>query len=77
MMQAAILVSTEPRKFSQIAERARAVSGVADTFVVAGRADIVIIAEPRDLKELVRILEGIHGIEGVISTETLLEIPRG
>lgn len=76
-MRAAILVSVEPAKFENVAEEVKKTSGVIDAFPVAGRADVVVLVEVADIKELSSIALKIFGIGGVTSSETLIELQMG
>lgn len=76
-MKAAILISVEASKISEVLNEVNKVKGVKEAFSVAGRADIVAMIETKDLNELSKISAKINSISGVSTTETLIEAKIG
>lgn len=73
MMNACILLKVVPTKAEAILEAVRKVEGVRKAFFTYGRFDIVVFLEAKDYAELRRATTIINGINGVRSTETLVE----
>ena len=73
MVKAVTLITTELGKMDEICSKIREVKGVKDAFVIAGRADIVVYFEG-DVEEISKIMREIGRIEGVKTTETLIEV---
>jgi len=67
------LITTFPGKMDDVATGVRAVQGVREALTVAGRADIAAIFEG-SFEEISKILNGIQKVEGVQTTETLMEL---
>lgn len=76
-MKAVILVSVEATKLSEVLDKVKKVSEVKEVFSVAGRADIVAIIEAKDLNGLSKISIKLNSIQGVSTTETLIEAKVG
>ncbi|MGQ9596030.1 MAG: Lrp/AsnC ligand binding domain-containing protein [Thermoproteota archaeon] len=76
-MKAAVLVSTEPGKFNKVVRKIRKIAGVKKAFAVAGRVDIAVLAEAKDIKELSKIVLKIHNVPSVTASETLIEVQKG
>jgi len=74
-MKACILVAVRdhPRR---IAESTAHFPGVVDAFPVRKRMEVVIRAEVRGMAHLAELLDRLSGLEGIIVSETLLEIPQ-
>lgn len=73
MPRAVALITTFPGKVDDVATGARAVEGVGDVLTVAGRADVAVFFEG-SLEEIPKILGGIQKVDGVQTTETLVEL---
>lgn len=74
-MKACILVATrsDPRK---VAEATVHFPGVIDAYPVKRRKEVVVRAEVRGMAHLAELLDRLSGLEAVIVSETLLEIPQ-
>lgn len=58
---------------SDLAEEVAAVKGVAESYSVAGQADIVAVVRVKRLEELADVVTGrLHRLEGVEDTKTLV-----
>ncbi|MEM1607031.1 MAG: Lrp/AsnC ligand binding domain-containing protein [Candidatus Bathyarchaeia archaeon] len=73
MLNACILMKVVPTKAEAVLEAVKKVSGVRKAYFTYGRFDIVIFLEAKDYAELRRATTIINGINGVRSTETLVE----
>lgn len=73
MMKACVLVKVVPVKGKRIMDELNKIEGVVRTFMVYGRADIVVLVETKGYEEVLRIVNKTHTIDGVRSTETLVE----
>ncbi|MEM2341484.1 MAG: Lrp/AsnC ligand binding domain-containing protein [Candidatus Bathyarchaeia archaeon] len=73
MLNACILLKVVPTKAEAILEAVRKVDGVKKAFFTYGRFDIVVFLELKDYAELRRATTIINGINGIRSTETLVE----
>jgi DNA-binding Lrp family transcriptional regulator len=73
MMNACILLKVVPTKAEAVLEAIKKVEGVRKAFFTYGRFDIVVFLEARDYAELRKATTTINGINGVRSTETLVE----
>jgi len=73
LLNACILIKTTPLQTESVLQRAARLKSVRKTFVVYGRFDMVAFAETEDYAEIRRLTGTINGIEGVRSTETLVE----
>lgn len=73
MPRAVTLVTTFPGKVDDVAAGVRAVEGVKDVLTVAGRADVAVLSEG-SFDEIPKILSAIQKVEGVQTTETLMEL---
>jgi hypothetical protein len=74
-MKACILVAVRARP-GLIAESTVHLPGVVDAFPVRKRMEVVVRAEVRGMAHLAELLDRLSGLEGVIVSETLLEIPQ-
>ncbi len=74
-MKACILVAcgSDP---DGVANTLRHHSAVYDAFPVGKRHEVVVRAEVRGMGHLAELLDRVSAIEGVIVSETLLEIPQ-
>lgn len=73
MLNACILIKVVPTKADAVLEAVKKVSGVRKAYFTYGRFDIVVFLEAEDYAELRRATTIINGINGVRSTETLVE----
>ncbi|MFX1485581.1 MAG: Lrp/AsnC ligand binding domain-containing protein [Promethearchaeota archaeon] len=73
MVLACILMNCKRGEFKSIVEQIKDFEGVKSAFSTPGRWDIVVEVETADLKGLTEISLRINGLEGVRSTETLVE----
>jgi len=73
MTKACILVKAVPVKGKKILEEVGKVDGVKKAFMAYGRADIVVLVEAKEYEKVLEVVDKIHAIDGVRSTETLTE----
>ncbi|MBS7607299.1 Lrp/AsnC ligand binding domain-containing protein [Candidatus Bathyarchaeota archaeon] len=73
MLNACILLKVIPTKAEAVLEAVRKVRGVRKAYFVYGRFDIVVFLEAEDYSELRKATTEINGINGIRSTETLVE----
>ncbi|MEM3423699.1 MAG: Lrp/AsnC ligand binding domain-containing protein [Nitrososphaeria archaeon] len=73
MVKACILIKAVPVKGKRIVDELNKIEGIAKAFMVYGRADIVVFTEAKVYEDVLRIVDKIHTIDGVRSTETLVE----
>ncbi|MEM1506833.1 MAG: Lrp/AsnC ligand binding domain-containing protein [Candidatus Bathyarchaeia archaeon] len=73
MLNACILVKVVPTKAEAVLEAIRKVSGVRKAYFTYGRFDIVVFLEAGDYADLRKATTIVNGINGVRSTETLVE----
>lgn len=73
MLNACILVKVVPTKAESVLEAIRRVEGVRKAYFTYGRFDIVAFLEVEDYASLRKATTTINGINGVRSTETLVE----
>jgi DNA-binding Lrp family transcriptional regulator len=73
MTKACILVKAVPVKGKKIVEEVSKISCVKKAFSAYGRADIVVLVEAKEYEEILKIVDKIHSLDGVRSTETLTE----
>lgn len=73
MVTAFVLIDAAPSRVSDLAEEVAAVKGVAESYSVAGQADIVAVVRVKRLEELADVVTGrLHRLEGVEDTKTLV-----
>jgi DNA-binding Lrp family transcriptional regulator len=72
-LNACILIKTTPLDADDVLEKSRKISGVRKAFLGYGRYDIIAFGEAPSYPELRKISEIINEINGVRSTETLVE----
>jgi len=72
-LNACILVKTTPLDASDVLQKSKQIKGVRKAFLGYGRYDIIAFGEAPDYPELRKISELINEINGVRSTETLVE----
>ena len=73
MLNACILLKVVATKADAILDSVKTIKGVRKTYFTYGRFDIAIFVEVQDYKELRELTSQINDIEGVRSTETLVE----
>jgi len=73
MPNACILIKTIPTKLEKILKEVRQFKGATKAYIVFGRWDIVSFFEVADYHDIQSITSKINSIDGVRSTETLLE----
>lgn len=73
MVRACILMKVIPIRLTKVLETLRGMSGVAKCYPVYGRFDIVCFVEAESNEDVARISAEINRIDGVRSTETLVE----
>ena len=72
-MTAFVLIDAAPSRVSDLAEEVAAVEGVAESYSVAGHADIVAVVRVKRLEDLAEVVTGrLHRLEGVEDTRTLV-----
>ena len=72
-MNACVLIKTTPLQTDSVLQKTLRLRGVRKAFVVYGRFDMIAFAETDDYPEIRKLTGTINGIEGVRSTETLVE----
>ncbi len=73
MVEAYVLISTEPARTAQIKSEILRIEGVKRADIVTGPADIVVLLEADNMSELRDMVsERIRGIEGILKTETMV-----
>ncbi len=73
MVNACILIKANPTKHQEILEALKKMHGVKRAFLAFGRFDIVSFVEADSNEGVARISDGIGELDGVRSTETLVE----
>ncbi len=73
MLNACILLKVEPTKADTVLDAIKKMEGVRKAYFTYGRFDIVTFLEAEDYKALRKTTSKINAIEGVRSTETLVE----
>lgn len=73
MPNACILIKTVPTKLEKTLKEVKKFKGVTKAYIVFGRWDIVSFFEVADYHDIQLITTKINSLEGVRSTETLLE----
>lgn len=73
MVKAVTLITASPGKVDAVASGVKAIQGVNDVLTVAGRADVAAMSEGSS-EDISRIMRKIEEVEGVQTTETLLEV---
>ncbi len=68
-----VLIKTTPLDADDVLEKTRKIRGVRKAFLGYGRYDIIAFGEAPDYPEIRKISELINEINGVRSTETLVE----
>lgn len=70
MISAYILISMQPGSSEKVINEMRKIENIAKISVVAGEYDIVVRAQVRSLKSLLKVTDKIQMIEGVKKTTT-------
>ena len=73
MLNAVILLKVVPTKSNFILDNVLKMDCVRKAFDTYGRFDITVFVEVNDYQMMVEVTNEINGLEGVRSTETLLE----
>jgi nitrate reductase NapAB chaperone NapD len=73
MIKACLLVKTVPVKGAVIEEEVKKIRGIKKAFQTYGRADMVIFIEANDFDDVLDIIARVHLLDGIRSTETLVE----
>ena len=73
MLNACALVKIVPTKAETILKTIRGMPSVVEAFFCYGRFDIAVFIEAKDYKEIREISKEINSVDGVRSTETLIE----
>jgi DNA-binding Lrp family transcriptional regulator len=74
-LEAFILVNTEAGVLWQVLEAVLKIDGVKTAYGVTGQFDAVVLAQFSDLEYLVKMVDRIHHVKGVLRTQTLMTIP--
>ncbi|MEM4970197.1 MAG: Lrp/AsnC ligand binding domain-containing protein [Sulfolobales archaeon] len=70
-----VLIQVQVGRVGDVLSKVRALKGVVEAHSVTGEYDVICKVEARDLEEVKRIVvEGIHRVEGVVRTVTLIAI---
>jgi len=73
VVTAFVLIDAEPARVAQLAEEVASVDGVAESYSVAGQADIVAVVRVRHMEDLAEVVTGrLHALPGVTDTRTLV-----
>ncbi len=72
-MNACVLIKTTPLQTESVLQKTVRLRGVRKAFVVYGRFDMIAFAETDDYPDIRKLTGTINSIEGVRSTETLVE----
>ncbi len=72
-MNACILIKAVPLKTDEILEAVKRIKEVKRAYVAYGRYDLVAFIEVQDYSQIRTVTGGINSLEGVRSTETLIE----
>ena len=73
MLNTCILIKTTPLEVDEVLAKTRKVKGVRKAFLGYGRYDIIAFGEAPGYPEMRIISERINEVDGVRSTETLVE----
>jgi len=74
MVQACILIKAKTKSVFDVVKQLEQMEEVEDTFPVFGRFDVVAFIKVESRDRVVELARKINGLEGVIRTETLLEV---
>ena len=73
MLNACILIKTTPLRTDSVLEETKRLRGIRKAFVAYGRFDLIAFAETEDYPRIRKLTGAINALEGVRSTETLVE----
>jgi DNA-binding Lrp family transcriptional regulator len=73
LLNTCILIKTTPLQTDSVLQETRSLKGVRKAFVAYGRFDMIAFAETDDYLGLRKLTGAINALEGVRSTETLVE----
>jgi len=76
MLEAYILVNTEPGMIWEVAEAVLKIDGVKMAHAVTGQFDVAAFVVFAKVEELGRIIEKVQQIKGVRRTQTLIAVPQ-
>jgi DNA-binding Lrp family transcriptional regulator len=68
-----ILIKTTPTQTDAVLQKTQAMTEVRKAFVAYGRYDLVVFARSPDYSAIRKLTSEINSLEGVRSTETLVE----
>ncbi|HDI46724.1 MAG TPA: Lrp/AsnC family transcriptional regulator [Candidatus Methanomethylia archaeon] len=74
MVQACILIKAKTKSVFDVVKQLEQMEEVKDAFPVFGRFDVVAFIEVESRDRVVELARKINSLEGVIRTETLLEV---
>jgi len=72
-MNGLVLVKTSVGAVEKAIQEAKKIEGVVDAYAVFGRFDMVVLLEAKEFPSLMRTTVRVSSIEGIKSTETLVE----
>jgi DNA-binding Lrp family transcriptional regulator len=73
VVTAFVLIDAAPARVAELAGEVAAVEGVAESYSVAGHADVVAVVRVRRLEDLAQVVTGqLHRLPGVEDTRTLV-----
>jgi len=72
-LNACILIKTTPTQTDEVVSKTKSLKHVRKVFVAYGRYDLVAFAVAPDYTEIRKLTSDINALEGVRSTETLVE----
>jgi DNA-binding Lrp family transcriptional regulator len=75
-LEAFILVNLEAGILWQVLEGVLKVEGVKAAYGVTGQFDAIVLIQFSNLDDMGNIIKGIHHVNGVLRTQTLLTIPQ-
>lgn len=75
-MKACILVGVEPGAETDVASKLEGLEGVHSAFPVLGQSAVATRVEVADMAAVAHLLKEVTEVDGVLVSETLLEIPE-
>lgn len=75
VLEAYILINTEPGMIWEVAEAVLKINGVKMAHAVTGQFDVAVYVEFTKVEDLGRIIEKVQQIKGVHRTQTLIAVP--
>ena len=72
VVKACILIRVRPGQHYSVTEKIASFDGVKSAFAVVGNADVVVSIQVRNMKALAALGTRIGGLDGVVTTETLV-----